>query len=174
MRLASFVLLVCLPFATSVEWKEGYQNTMDDPLCITCHKFDTTKIAALSGVESEHQNYEEDRFWKFSCSDVLDVESEWYECFWSPYFAYQSNFKYYCGLGDKDSSEYVMTGAKSEHDDSKEDRQWSFRCCKMQGYRVKECGWSSSYTPYDGYFNFRAPTQKFMHGVEGHWNGHYK
>ena len=173
MSLTSFILLAILPFATPVEWKEGYQNTMDDPLCVTCHKFDTTKIAAVSRVQSEHQNYEEDRFWKFSCSDVLNFDSEWFECFWSDYFAYQSNFKYHCGTDKTTYNQYVITGAKSEHDNSKEDRQWSFRCCKMDGYCVKNCEWSS-YTSYDKYFDVQAPSGKFLQGVQAHWDGYYK
>ena len=36
-------------------------------------------------------------------------------------------------------SDYYMNGIKSVHDDSREDRLWSIKCCRSIGYRTESC-----------------------------------
>ena len=100
------------------DWTD-YVNEWDQPVVFTC-----SGDRLLSGMQSDHWDRREDRRFRFRCCGVAGRKPS--NCAWSGYandWDREMNFAV--------SSNQVMTGAFSFHDDRKEDRRWRFMLCDI-------------------------------------------
>lgn len=94
-------------------------NEFDLLLAYTC-----PEGSVVTGIESYHNNFYEDRRFKFQCCE-LD-EAEFNECYMSEFTnKYDEKFAYTVPAG------YVIRGAYSAHKDVVEDRMWKLYLCKL-------------------------------------------
>ncbi|XP_059171740.1 dermatopontin-like [Physella acuta] len=99
--------------------KSGYVNDFDLLLAYMC-----PEGAVVTGIESYHENFYEDRRFKFQCCE-LDA-SEFNECYMTEFTnKYDQKFAYTVPAG------YVIRGAHSAHKDGVEDRMWKLYICKL-------------------------------------------
>jgi len=81
---------------------------------------------ALIGGTSTHDNGMEDRVWTWYCGTLDSSKYNVSACGWSDWAnSYDATFSYYC------PNNGVMTGLESQHDNSKQDRRWRYRCCRI-------------------------------------------
>ncbi|KAM8974368.1 hemagglutinin/amebocyte aggregation factor-like isoform 1-T1 [Pelodytes ibericus] len=96
----------------------GYVNNLDQELDYTC-----PFGSVLGGMESYHDNSKEDRRWKYlCCQGEVPVTRN---CKWS---GYVNEFDGYLRW-DAPTNQYLV-GARSYHDNGKEDRRWSYQSCE--------------------------------------------
>ena len=87
-------------------------------------EFECPKGTHLNHIGSEHSNSKEDRRWKFDCAEgmVKDEECDWTQDYVN---SYDQVMNWKC------PDNGIVVGAKSTHSNSKEDRIWKFKCCKV-------------------------------------------
>ncbi|KAG8548660.1 hypothetical protein GDO81_024662 [Engystomops pustulosus] len=96
----------------------GYVNDFDRELNFIC-----PFGSVLSGMDSYHDNSKEDRRWRFlCCQGEVPVQRN---CKWS---GNVNEFDLYLRW-DAPLNHY-LAGAQSYHDNSKEDRRWSYYSCE--------------------------------------------
>ncbi|CAL1547711.1 unnamed protein product [Lymnaea stagnalis] len=134
---------------------DTWMTALDTYFQIACPTGQTIKH-----LESVHDNTHEDRVWNISCARLpnwVDLT----ECEWS---GYQNNYDetviFQCPDDD------VITGIESIHDNSKEDRMWSFQCCNPQDYVTHSCLYTPFMNTYDNLLNYRVPVDYVLRGVE--------
>ena len=168
MLVAACVLLVCISFGKANDvWLSHWQNTFDDPLCVSCWPSETgvkTILSAITGVESRFHTWYVDRQYRINCSNFVDTPTELDDCFETTQVYYEKDFKVHCGY------DYMMTGFIGYHNDWYEDRKWTFQCCRAKGYCLRACEWSTK-SSFRGKFDINAPAGKFLNGVKGDWHG---
>ncbi|XP_072913801.1 hemagglutinin/amebocyte aggregation factor-like [Hemitrygon akajei] len=103
----------------SCAWSH-YVNNFDEEFTFTC-PFNSI----ISGVESYHQNHEEDRRWKFYCCRVENVCNK--NCFWTNYL---NLFDEYFSWQVPESS--YLVSVSSYHDNYHEDRRWKYQYCERE------------------------------------------
>ncbi|XP_072123802.1 hemagglutinin/amebocyte aggregation factor-like [Mobula birostris] len=104
------------PFCT---WS-NYVNNFDEEFTFTC-PFNSI----ISGVQSYHQNHEEDRRWRFYCCHAENVCLQ--NCVWTNYV---NIFDGYFSWQVPDSS--YLVSVSSYHDNHYEDRRWKYQYCGQQ------------------------------------------
>lgn len=111
-------------------------------------------------LESIHDNGQEDRVWNMTCA----ATPRWVdliECEWS---GYQNNYDealiFQCPNDD------IITGIESVHDNSRQDRMWSFQCCNPQDYVTHACLYTPFINTYDNVLSYRVPNDYVLRGVE--------
>ncbi|XP_075061026.1 hemagglutinin/amebocyte aggregation factor-like [Mixophyes fleayi] len=96
----------------------SYVNDFDQEFTFVC-----PFGSVLSGMESYHNNWKEDRRWEFyCCKGEVEVTRN---CKWS---GYVNDFDKY--LRWDAPTDYYLTGAHSYHDNKREDRLWSYHSCE--------------------------------------------
>ncbi|XP_078346696.1 hemagglutinin/amebocyte aggregation factor-like [Oculina patagonica] len=98
----------------------GYVNSFDQPINFRC-----PNGQFLAGVDSYHQNHQEDRRFKFKCCghpSGYHVSS----CYKT---SYVNNWRQ--TLNFKVQDFHYLVGAYSYHLNSQEDRRWRFEVCKI-------------------------------------------
>uniref|UniRef100_A0A8C1ERY6 Hemagglutinin/amebocyte aggregation factor n=1 Tax=Cyprinus carpio carpio TaxID=630221 RepID=A0A8C1ERY6_CYPCA len=110
-----------------------------------------------------HNNYHEDRRWKFSCKPTFSWGTD---CFLSPYVNdFDKTFSFEC------PPHHVIAGISSYHDNYHEDRRWQFSCCRskctseVRGHCHSDCHWTSYVNSFDEYFFWTVPTQRVLVGI---------
>ncbi|XP_035674757.1 hemagglutinin/amebocyte aggregation factor-like [Branchiostoma floridae] len=165
------VLLVCLLAGPTDGWRRrrrrrctyyrsalpGAVNNWDQPFTFQCYG-----NQAIYRVQSVHCNRAEDRVWRFQCRSVPGLSYfNWH--YWSPWINTFDNYmNYNCPFNG------VVTGFKSEHSNSREDRRWKVRCSTKWGMTTYNC-YSSPYANYwDAAMNYYAPYGYYLRGMYGH------
>ncbi|EGD74786.1 hypothetical protein PTSG_07019 [Salpingoeca rosetta] len=105
----------------------GWINGWGDPLSFEC-----PTGSSISFMGSYHDNDEEDRRWKFSCSPVSTGDGT--GASWSNWANdWNANFAFSCP-----ENKYV-NGLSSEFDDETEDRRWKFKCESISNAKLTDC-----------------------------------
>ncbi|CAH1252808.1 Hypp1016 [Branchiostoma lanceolatum] len=130
-------------------------NSFDEGLAFNCHGDNQ----AITGLYSEHDDYYEDRRFKIECRDLPRSPGQTWDSGYQNLYEHPVNFR--C------PSNYVMTGMQSHHTSDYEDRQWSFTCKPVFGYRWYDCYWTP-YNALDGVSNVQTRVGYFFTGVRSH------
>lgn len=80
---------------------------------------------AIVQISSFHSNHNEDRTFSISCSRFMNTEINNCNPFTHYVNDWDSAFDFEC------STNFVLAGIRSYHDNHKEDRRFSFKCCRM-------------------------------------------
>merc|ERR1712228_571364 len=120
----------------------------------------------LCGQESYHDNYREDRRFKFkkclasgaSIGTRYNLEvTEW-----------DGQWQKSCGCYNNGNS--AMTGAWSQHNNYKEDRLFTFEFGELNpGYKLVSCGWTGYVNNWDGELNFECTNNGLIRSI---WSRH--
>ncbi|XP_074649188.1 uncharacterized protein LOC141904498 [Tubulanus polymorphus] len=97
----------------------GYLNDWDGVLSFVC-----PQNGIVTGFQSYHDNYREDRRWKLRCCNL--VTKPGLSCHWTGYLAnWDKQIDYLFPAGQ------AMVGMYSKHDNRREDRLFQFRVCSF-------------------------------------------
>ncbi|XP_069808354.1 hemagglutinin/amebocyte aggregation factor-like [Dendropsophus ebraccatus] len=118
-RLWDFTCKDTFSSAASCFWS-GHVNDFDQAFDFIC-----PFGSVLSGASSYHDNYTEDRRWKFYC--CLGNTQVKQKCHWS---GYMNEFDEY--LKWVTPSGQYLVGISSYHDNYREDRRWRFYTCQKE------------------------------------------
>ncbi|XP_041361311.1 dermatopontin-like [Gigantopelta aegis] len=103
---------------TNCEWS-GYVNEFDRPLIYQC-----TTSGIITGISSYHENYYEDRRFRFQCCQASGYLVT--NCDFTPYVNnFDEHMEYVVEAGK------IMRGADGYHNNNKEDRRWKFEICEL-------------------------------------------
>ena len=109
--------------------KISYQNHGDKPLKVECNQ---KKGMAINRIQSIYDAKKKDRRFRFSCTQVAHTPPK--HCQWyNDINGWDQPLIFTC------PADYYMTGIKSYHNNKKEDRRWSIKCCRSDGYRTESC-----------------------------------
>eukprot|EP01084_Bolivina_argentea_P083134 150528_1 len=123
---------------------------------------ENTNMLYFNGLYSEHNNYTEDRLFRFRyCKPSGVTVSTTDEDVILPYTDYDAAWYRGCAVNS------AITRAKSDHDLDREDRQWQFRCTPLpDNYLLTECKWSVSYlNNWDGILNYNCPNNGLIRNI---------
>nr|CAC38786.1 dermatopontin [Suberites domuncula] len=153
-----FVLVLALHAVAAFQ----YQNDYDKPLHVEC-----PDKQALYYVQSIHSNRHEDRRFRFNCKHAANKKMS--HCFWTGHLNnYDGVLNYQCPPNN------LMTGVKSEHSNHHEDRRWSFKCCKANGYHTKSCLMTGYINSYDNPMHHAAHYNHFFAGAYSVHSNHHE
>ena len=107
----------------------SYQNNFDGPLNVQCRE---SNGEAINRMQSIYSTGHRDRRFRFSCVKVAATPAK--HCQW-----YNDINEFDQPLVFTCPSDYYMNGIKSYHNNGKEDRRWSIKCCRSDGYRTESC-----------------------------------
>jgi len=133
----------------------AFVNELKQPLDFEC-----PANQAITGLFSEHHNWEEDRKWKFSCGgSTLTMEN----CQWNDYSQYDQ-------VIDVDMGTRVLTGVKAEFAQANRDRKYRFKSCEIAG--TNTCGFGRGDKDYkndwDKELKFNLPSDEFINYVRSY------
>lgn len=127
-----------------------YINQMDGTLEYKASS--NGKRGAISGIYSIHDSHFEDRRFKFKTSVpesggdlILEQKS-------GNVNAYDQKSRIVC------PKDMALTYIRSTHDSHHEDRSWSYKCGKFDGWQVEQCYWTDYINEYDKELEFQCPT----------------
>lgn len=122
----------------------------------------------IYGVISVHHNYSEGRQWYWQCRKLAPENSS-HSCYWSrDVNYYNKDISFTCC-----DNEYIR-GVDSYHDNSHDDRRWSFYCCDSSGLTTHKCyntGYQNNLS-LDGDLDFQASFGRVITGVFSQYNNH--
>ncbi|KAM4748685.1 hemagglutinin/amebocyte aggregation factor-like [Rhinophrynus dorsalis] len=95
----------------------NYVNWFDEEFYFTC-----PFGSVISGMESYHRNYEEDRRWKYLCCTGTQTYTS--DCNWTYYVNTFDSYIHW-----QVPHNYFLVGISSYHDNYTEDRRWKFQYC---------------------------------------------
>ncbi len=160
------VTLVCSAMALpspSTEESEGVRpkrqnpNTWDGPHSIQC-----ATGYGLYEVHSRHDNGKEDRIFDYRCRYVTST-SNVNNCYWTGYVNnYDEPFAFQCPAGQ------YLAGTASQHSNSREDRQFKFRCCTGKALRSESCFLTGFKNDWDAAFTYTAGSGYTFAGVSSY------
>eukprot|EP00488_Nonionellina_sp_1-RS-2012_P004268 TRINITY_DN9555_c0_g1_i1.p1 TRINITY_DN9555_c0_g1~~TRINITY_DN9555_c0_g1_i1.p1 ORF type:complete len:134 (-),score=19.39 TRINITY_DN9555_c0_g1_i1:10-411(-) len=108
--------------------EQGTDGLFDSKSWLSATSYDSAWSKSCGGTGaliraiSSHSNKKEDRVWSFYCGQ-LSSTYKLADCSWSGYAnSWDNDVNYYC------SSNGVLNGIYSTHDNGKEDRMWKFLC----------------------------------------------
>eukprot|EP01084_Bolivina_argentea_P133154 234982_1 len=126
------------------------ETYLDETFKRTCDIWQTFGNAGIIGMQSEHDNHNEDRIFNIECG-ILPPDQKMENCVWDNNFGEYSNT--YDNLLDFECpNNGVIRSIHSEHDNDKNDRIFKFECCRvvkqkidftnLAGYwmRIPKCG----------------------------------
>eukprot|EP00928_Gymnodinium_smaydae_P044476 TRINITY_DN2966_c1_g2_i4.p1 TRINITY_DN2966_c1_g2~~TRINITY_DN2966_c1_g2_i4.p1 ORF type:complete len:419 (-),score=46.40 TRINITY_DN2966_c1_g2_i4:469-1725(-) len=111
---------------------------------------------------SEHDNGAEDRRWQFMRSQLPGGFSL-SGCTWSSFTSMDSVFSLESPTGN------VVAGARSYHDNGREDRSYGIYWCLLNGGMEIERQWTNQMNAHDGSWIYTSPTNRFITGM---WSDH--
>ena len=95
----------------------SYHNEWDDRLYRVCEVG-----YGMYHVESRHDNYREDRIWRWECRQVFRNRHQ--TCSWTSYVnQFDEPILFMCGWNE------YLRGVESYHSNHHKDRRWRFYCC---------------------------------------------
>lgn len=134
----------------------SYHNEWDDRLYRVCEVG-----YGMYHVESRHDNYREDRVWRWECRQVFQNRHQ--TCSWTPYVnQFDKLILFMCGRNE------YLRGVESYHSNHHEDRRWRFYCCHSNGYITKSCEITGYVNNWDDPLHFQARHGKIITGVFSH------
>lgn len=114
----------------------------------------------MTSLYSIHDNSKEDRRWKFACAQL--VGGSFTDCSWSTYTAWDGAWT----VGDND---HVITGLESTHSNSREDRQYKIKSCKLPDAESSvfhsDADWQNA---WDSELSYDLPPQQFLTKITSH------
>eukprot|EP01084_Bolivina_argentea_P083135 150530_1 len=126
---------------------------------------ENTNMLYFNGLYSEHNNYTEDRLFRFRyCkpSGVSVSTSGSVILSWTDY-----DDEWYRGCGGNSA----ITRAKSHHSNHREDRQWEFRCTPLPiSHRVTKCEWTGYLNNWDAVLNFNCSNNGLIRNIYSRHN----
>merc|ERR1711892_61225 len=151
-----FMMSMAASCMGQIEWGNDYDGQL---------YFECPEGSAISHIQSIHDNSHEDRIWGFECAVV---ENLFDSCAWTGYVNnFDETFVYECTAGAG-----IITGMESEHDNRKEDRRWSYKCCEA----VATCYHDCHFTPYindlDQPMDYTVQDGYMIAGVESEHDNH--
>jgi len=124
----------------------NWENSWDGAL-----EFDAGVDGMITGLYSVHNNYREDRRWKFMYGSAKGLDC--HEQTWTDWMNSWDEILYFICPPDQ-----VLHGIESFHANSKEDRRWKFQCCRVSsGVSVQSKGWSEYVNDWDKELSYRCP-----------------
>jgi len=153
----SLVPLLALCTVTSAKWQNGFDAD---------HLYECPGNAGhVTTLQSEHSNNHEDRRFRVGCkgNKLRELNS----CVWSGNVNnWDQTFHFMC------NENRVLAGMRSKHSNYHEDRQFDFKCCKLQGTRPTKCTLGDWMNNWDAPFLLDLPSSQAVVGVfSEHHNG---
>jgi len=157
------------PQATVVKspWT-NYVNNFDETFSAVAKV--NNEDGAFCGMMSYHDNYYEDRRFRFKYCAPSDSASKGEE-----------KTKYvvsdYDGVSAVEcSNDSVITSIWSEHSDYYEDRKFSYKCHKFDGWQIdtNTCSWTDYVNNFDGTFQFECEDGKVMTGISSYHDNYHE
>jgi len=153
----------------SIQKPTGWQNDYDGALTVT--GMVNSQESPFCGVESQHNNDNEDRQFKFSPCKI--AESTYATTWGSRQVLITTNYDEHwlreCS-GDR-----VMTYVNAWHSNDHEDRQFVFQCRAFKYVVTKNCEWSTNWiNNWDAYFDFKCAAGKVITGIESYHDNNYE
>ncbi|XP_016299501.1 hemagglutinin/amebocyte aggregation factor-like [Sinocyclocheilus anshuiensis] len=110
----------CKPTSKAVDcYWSPYINNFDQTFTFECKP-----QYALAGMSSHHDNYYEDRMWRFYCCESKCISGN---CQWTSYVNYFDEYIYWTVPPHS-----FLVGADSYHQNFQEDRRWKYKYCGQQ------------------------------------------
>ena len=123
------------------------RNNWDQPLNFEC---DEKRGDAIVQIESEFSASRKDRRFALYCAKIAETPAK--DCKW-----YNNINDWQEPIGFTCPSDFYMAGLKSDHNNDKDDRRWSVKCCRSLGYRTESCELTEKYINYfHEYMNYEA------------------
>ncbi|XP_069823535.1 E3 ubiquitin/ISG15 ligase TRIM25-like [Dendropsophus ebraccatus] len=140
--------LTVLQEPDTARWVNGYTQDF---------QFQCRSYRSIQSISSVHSNYYEDRMWELSCKNTFDEPAS---CTWSSFAnSLDRSLKFTCPSGS------VLSGMYSDHDNRRQDRRWSYLCCRGNINYGSNCEWTDYVNDYDKFFFWSTPTGRFLAGV---------
>ena len=147
--------------SAKVRQQRYYDNHYDGRLFKVCPSGNP-----FSRVISRHNNHREDRIWRWECGKTFSSTSH-QQCRWHKNVnGYDQPMFFKCG-GNK-----YLSGVYSHHNNRREDRVWSFKCCGSLHYAIKNCYGTGYVNDWDKYMHYTVPSGKVITGVYSYHNNH--
>lgn len=139
----------------------GYLNKWDGRLY-----WSAGRNRFVTGVYSKNDKIKKDRRWAFCHGHATGVTTS--DCFWTRKLNdYDKKIHYTC------RTNYAVSGFYSYHDNRREDRRWSVKCCKVQGASVIDAGWSTYKNHFHTTLKFKCGYNQVVTGIysvhSNHW-----
>ncbi|XP_033114803.1 hemagglutinin/amebocyte aggregation factor-like [Anneissia japonica] len=146
-------LVLALPLclaAFSADWDNNWDSDLN---------FQCPSNQAIYKIVSQHDNSKEDRLFEFFCRSFPVSFSK---CTWTGYINdFDQPFSATCPYNG------IVNGVHSYHSNSKEDRRWKLYCCESNSYYTVNCYDTQTMHSWDGYHEYSAPSNYWIHGVAG-------
>ncbi|XP_033109826.1 dermatopontin-like [Anneissia japonica] len=140
----------CMATAETADWHNDY----DQPVNFTC-----PKGQAIYKVISVHNDKKEDRLFEFFCRPL---PADCSQSVWTGYINdFDQPFASDCPYSG------IIIGAYSYHVDKHEDRRWMLNCCESEHSYTVNCYTTPYAHTWDGYHEYSAPSDYWIHGVAG-------
>ncbi|CAH1256526.1 DPT [Branchiostoma lanceolatum] len=175
------VLLVCLLAGPSDGWFRRRRRRSPPPPCPSytsalpgainswdqTFTFECPGGQVVSNIRSAHYSTAEDRVWRFERKSVPGVSS-FPEHFWTPWVNdFDGVMDFTCPFNS------LVTGFKSEHSNSQEDRRWKVQCSKTAGMVT----YNHALTPYqndwDAAMDYTTAQDYYLRGIHGYQSDHH-
>lgn len=116
-------------------------------------KLNCPRGQGISALESKHNNWKEDRVWRFQCRVVngLSTSGSW-----------SSSTKFKGTWNNRGTN--LVTGIESIHSNKVEDRTFKFRMASQGSVRVSDCN-DLETTRWDSHWTRSCPAGKFLTGA---------
>uniref|UniRef100_A0A673GB32 Uncharacterized protein n=1 Tax=Sinocyclocheilus rhinocerous TaxID=307959 RepID=A0A673GB32_9TELE len=133
----------------------NYVNDFDQALLFEC-----PAEHVMTGTSSYHNDYFEDRRWRFYCCRSPCVTKD---CHWT---SYVNSFDEYFTWTVP--SRNILVGAQSYHQNHED---WRFYCCRSPCV-TKDCHWTSYVNSFDEYFTWTVPSRNILVGAQSYHQNH--
>ena len=121
------------------------------------HEYNCPSGQSIYHVWGYHDNDKEDRIYCYSCRSNSRTASN---CYHTGYVnAWDGAVATLC------RPNYYIAGVKSYHDDGKEDRRFSYRCCRNTGQCIRNCYLDGPENSWDGHMNYNLGAGQVIVGA---------
>jgi len=154
---------------TNCEWSANWVNNWDAAFDFKC-----ADGKVITGIESYHDSYYEDRRWKFKCCELQADMTKYYtinqDSVWS---AYKNTWD--GRLTVWTASNRAFCGVSSYHDNYYEDRRFRFKeCSPSNGAITTGAIWYSGWTSYDQAVNLVCPGNQVLRFIDSTHDNYYE
>ena len=125
----------------------------------------------LSGIGSKHDNYYEDRIFKFRSCWPLNQNDRVVE-YVSDLLPDQTGTDWDAKWTLECPSNSAITYLRSEHHNYFEDRIYTMQCKRLKDSSMTNCAWSGTRNGYDAEFWYQCPNNGVITGISS-WHHNY-